>query len=286
MPPYRPFVSALALLFLPLSARSQPAFPPPKEPAQAISGALVIVGGGSVPDSVHAAFMKLAGGSNAKLVIIPTASESADKLDKDKYLESWKKRGPASVVVLHTRSKETANDADFFKPLTDATGVWFGGGDQAKVMAAYKGTAVEAELHKLLKRGGVIGGTSAGAAVMSGPMIAGGTVPPQMAEGFGFLPGGIVDQHFLKRNRADRLIDAVTKNPGWFGLGIDERTAVVVEGRTMTVVGQSYAVVFQAAGKDRPTGCQVLRPGDKADLIELSRAALARAQEPLPALKR
>jgi cyanophycinase len=78
----------------------------------------------------------------------------------------------------------------------------------------------------------------------------------------------------------NRLIDVLSKNPGWFGLGIDEGTAVIVQGRTLTVMGQSYVVACLAAAKDRPASCQVLKAGDKADLIALSRSALARMQEP------
>jgi cyanophycinase len=272
-------------LLVPTSAFAQPAFPPPKGPVEQIHGALVIVGGGSIPAAAYEEFVKLAGGAKARLVVIPTASEAADQKDQAYFSESWKKRGVGAVSVLHTRSKEKANDPAFIRPLTEATGVWFGGGDQTKVVTAYRGTAVEAELHKLLHRGGVIGGTSAGAAVMSGPMIAGGYVPAKLGEGFGFLPGGVVDQHFLKRNRMDRLLGVLDKNPGWFGLGIDEGTAVIVQGRTMTVMGQSYAVACLAAGKDRPASCQALKAKDRIDLIALSRAALARMGEPHPAVK-
>src|SRR5205085_1949334 len=83
----------------------------------------------------------------------------------------------------------------------------------------YRGTRLEDELHKVLDRGGVIGGTSAGAAVMSKLMIGGGTVIARVEPGFGFLPGGIIDPHFLKRNRAHRLLQALPKNPGWLALG-------------------------------------------------------------------
>src|SRR5438105_9450842 len=89
---------------------AQSAWPPPHGPAPVIQGALVIAGGGSMPDSVYDAFLKLAGGPKARLVIIPTASASADRLDVDKYLESWKKRGAASVSFLHTRSRAKADD--------------------------------------------------------------------------------------------------------------------------------------------------------------------------------
>jgi cyanophycinase len=265
-------------------ARAQAAFLPPIEPSQAIQGSLVLSGGGFLPDSVYDAFLKLAGGSNAHLVIIPTAGGDDAAKDVGKYLQSWKKHGPASVEFLHTSSATKANDPAFVKPLTKATGVWLDGGDQTRLMNAYRGTAVEGELHKLLERGGVIGGTSAGAAVMGLPMIAGGKDRAKLGTGFGFLPGGIVDQHFLKRNRANRLLNVLEENPGWFGLCIDEGTAVVAEGRTLTVVGNSYAVVCLAASKDRPTGIQVLKAGDKADLIALSRAALARSRTPQPPL--
>ncbi len=168
------------------------------------------------------------------------------------------------------------------KPLTSATGVWFGGGDQTRLVNTYRGTAVETELRRLLDRGGVIGGTSAGAAVMSLPMIAGGKDRATLATGFGFLPGAIVDQHFLKRNRANRLLAALNDNPGWFGLGIDEGTAVVVDGRALTIVGNSYAVACLAASTDHASSCQFLKKGDKADLVTLSRSALARAKDYSP----
>lgn len=280
MPPRNiPFVIIIALL-LPQTVVSQPFLPPPKEPVQDIRGSLVIVGGGTIPDSVYDAFLKLAGGPKARLVVIPTAGVGADDKGVGTYLERWRKMGAASVDLLHARSPVKANDPEFSKSLADATGVWLGGGSQSRLVAAYRGTAVEVELHKLLRRGGVIGGTSAGAAAMSQLMIAGGKVPPELGEGFGFLPGGVIDQHFLKRDRMNRLLDVLSKNPGWFGLGIDEGTAVIVQGRTLTVLGQSYVVACLAAGKDRPASCQVLKTGDKADLITLSRSALARMREP------
>ena len=111
-----------------------------------LPGPLVIVGGGKVPDDARKEFVKLAGRDNAKIVVIPTASASADDAkEADAFVKAWKDLEPASVVVLHTRDKKTADSADFVKPLTDATGVWFGGGDQTKIMAAYRGTLVETD---------------------------------------------------------------------------------------------------------------------------------------------
>src|SRR5206468_6934717 len=105
-------------------------------------------------------------------------------------------------------------DAAFVKPLTEATAVWFGGGDQNKIMEAYRGTLVEKELHKLLQHNGVIGGTSAGAAIMSDVMIAGGNPVAKTGKGFGFVTHAVVDQHFLKRDRGERLMGVLAKHPG------------------------------------------------------------------------
>src|SRR5262249_23895326 len=161
-------------------------------PAGEIAGSLVIAGGGAIPDAVRAEFVKLAGGKNARLVVIPTASATADGNEAGRSLEPGKKTEVASVVLLDTPKAYAARTADFVKPITEATGVWLGGGDQSKLTAAYRGTLVEKELQKLLARLGVTGGTSAGAVVMSPIMITGGNPKAETAPGFGFLPGAIV----------------------------------------------------------------------------------------------
>src|SRR5205814_3071434 len=132
----------------------------------------------------------------------------------------WRKYNLPALTLLHTRDRKKASDAAFVKPLTEATAVWFGGGDQSKIMAAYRGTAVEAELHKLLRRGGVIGGTSAGAAIMSKVMITGGNPKATVGTGFGFLTHAVVDQHFLKRKREERVMGVLAAHPGLFAIGI------------------------------------------------------------------
>jgi cyanophycinase len=275
------------ILFLGFTAwaGAQTTVPPPKGPPEPLPGALDIVGGGPTPSAAVDAFVKLAGGEKGRLVVIPTAGDAADQVAPETLLGGWRKRGLESVMLLHTRSREQANDPAFVKPLTGATAVWIDGGDQTRLAVAYHGTLLEKELHRLLGRGGVIGGTSAGAAILSRLMIAGGSVVPRTAEGFGLLPNGVIDQHFLKRNRADRLLHVLHKNPGWFGLGIDEGTAVVVKGREMTVVGSSYALAVLSGNAQRPASVQVLQAGEKADLVALGRAALARAQAPFPAAK-
>lgn len=182
----------------------------------------------------------------------------------------------ASVVLLHTRSRPQANDPAFLKPLTEATGVWIAGGDQRLLTAAYLDTGVLVEIKKVLARGGVVGGTSAGAAVMSRVMIAGGAQRPEIDKGFGLLGHVIVDQHFHQRNRLKRLQAAVIEHPELVGLGVDEETAVVIRNGTLKVVGRFSVVTCIAVAPDQPISVQVLGAGKQADLFALSQTALAR----------
>jgi len=259
------------------------------KPVEPITGSLVIVGGGKVPDVIWQRFMKLAGGENAHIVVIPTASKEADTLDPDKYLNEWRERNPASVTILHTRSKEDANEPNFVKPLERATAIWFGGGGQSRIADAYLGTLAEKKFHEVLKRGGVIGGTSAGAAIMSRTMIARGKPKPEIETGLGFIPGAIIDQHFIKRHRQVRLVDAVTSYPYLVGLGIDESTALVVyDGSKIDVLGESCVTVIFGPYGNYPLKIEKLYPKEQtdnkpnyiADLIKLSRRAQERCRAP------
>lgn len=252
-----------------------------------ISGSLLLVGGGKTPDSAIDQFVRIAGGENGHLVIIPTASAKADEKDADqKAIERWKAHKFASVTVLHTRDREKANEDDFVAPLKKATAVWIPGGSQSKLTEAYLGTQVEKELYALLKRDGIIGGTSAGAAVMSKVMIASGKEKAELKTGFDLLPGAIVDQHFTQRKRQNRLWDALSRSPGRFGIGIDEDTAVLVRGRRLLVLGKNEANVYldKDAVHDRTTyslkGRRFI-----ADLTAMRRAARDRAAEAFPPKK-
>jgi len=234
-------------------------------------GALVICGGGGMPESIRDRFLELAGGPEARIVIIPTAHQVADGPGVEAVLEPWKEKGVASVTLFHTRSRDAANDAEFVRPLSEATGVWFGGGRQNWLTEAYLGTEVERQLKALLARGGVIGGTSAGAAVMTRVMIARGRTKADVAQGFDFLPGAVVDQHFLKRNRLGRLLSVLTDHPDLIGLGIDERTALVVNVRShlVNVIGDSYVVACVPGPEGHPARLEILKPGDEASLVRL-----------------
>jgi len=198
----------------------------------------LFIGGGGVMGSLYEEFIELAG-PDARLIVIPGAQ---DQPDPQAHRKRWQARGFEHVAVLHTPDDEVAASAEFAEPLKSATAVWISGGVQQHLAKRYVGTPVETELINLLERGGVIGGSSAGAAVQTKAMVFGGTVHPQVGRGFDLLPGAIVDQHFLKRNRLQRLIDAVRDNPELVGYGIDEATALVVHEGKMRVIGKSFVL--------------------------------------------
>jgi cyanophycinase len=244
---------------------------PAPAPQQA-SGSLVLVGGGETPAAIWDQFVDLAGGDNARLVVIPTATREADEgpLRPGPACPCWhelyESRKVKALVFLHTRRTDQANDSAFVKPLTEATGVWFGGGDQVLLIAAYKGSLVERELQHVLARGGVVGGTSAGAAVMSEVMIRDGDLEAEVGVGFGLLPGFVVDQHFSQRERLPRLEGVLVKYPHYLGLGIDEDTGVVVRGQSLTVVGSNHVRVCLHAGRAGESKVKVLDHGDRIGL--------------------
>ncbi len=271
--------SRLVLLLLAVPAAAAPLPAPAPLP-----GPLVIVGGGKMPDDIRKAFFDLAGGEKARIVVVPTASGAADDaLRADGLLTEWKKLNPVSVVLLHTRDKKTADDPAFSMVLADATGLWFSGGDQTKIVEAYRGTATANAFHALHARGGVVGGTSAGAAVQSDPMITGGRNVAATGPGLGFFPGFVVDQHFTQRNRLTRLKGVIAENPTLVGLGIDEGTAVVARGRTFRVIGEGTVSIVIAKGAGKPAALQVAKAGGLFDAAQLRRAAANRAAaEPFP----
>ena len=246
---------------------SAAADPADADAAPAMGGALVIGGGGKLPDEIRLTFLNLAGGpQKAKILIIPTADTTYEPAVAPLYLTEWQRLGAHAPTIFHTRSRDEANDSSYIKPIEEATGVWFGGGRQELLSQAYVGTEVERALKRLLDRGGVVGGSSAGAAILTKVMIASGRRDPVEGEGFDLLPNSIVDQHFLRRNRMGRMMNMLKKHPDMVGIGIDEKTALVVRGRRLSVVGDSYVVACTPATKDRPERIEFMKPGDTTDL--------------------
>jgi len=253
----------------------------PAEVARTSSGKLFICGGGRLPDELRQHFINLAGGTQARVVVITTASALADTDRMESKLVVWREQALADLTILHTRSRVTADEPQFVSPLTVATGVWFVGGDQNWLIDTYLGTSTEREIRGVLARGGVVGGTSAGAAIMSPVMIRRDRPTLQIGPGFGFLPGTIVDQHFLKRKRQERLLRVLDGHPELLGLGIDEGTALLVDGSHLCVMGESQVMVCSPPAADLPADVYSLDPGAEAELTQLQAHALARI-EPRP----
>jgi cyanophycinase len=253
--------------------------PPPR--SAAIGGHLLIVGGGPIPPEISRRFVDLAGGpGKARIVVFPMASGDSDAgIEMTGDLERLGARAER-IVLDHAQ----ADTEEAVKRLDGVTGIWFGGGDQAKLTAALADTRVEAAMHKLLAAGAVVGGTSAGAAVMTTPMLTGeekhvgGVRPPsdpkdslaafmtvarddvETVRGFGLLPGAVVDQHFIRRRRSNRLLSVVLEHPELVGVGIDESTAIEVgpDGR-WRVLGESAAMIFDARrARITPAGAPAL----------------------------
>jgi cyanophycinase len=270
-----PVLLSLLSAFVAIGGRSTQA----QEPVQ--PGSLVIVGGGEIPDEVRAKFMEFAGGKAAKLVIIPTASSAADKIEeREAYLEPWRRYSPARLTLLHTRTRAQADSSAFVVPIVEATAVWFGGGDQVELVTPYRGTAVEREFKALLKRGGVIGGTSAGAAVMSEVMIEGGNPKAQVGRGFGFVTNAVCDQHFLRRGRVNRLLGVLSERPHLIGLGIDEGTAFCLQGSKWSVVGRSYVIACEVDKDGKLLRMESFRDGDHGTYPATGLPTRARSRGP------
>jgi cyanophycinase len=222
-------------------------------------GTMVIVGGNMQDPAIVKKFIELAGGPDVPIVIIPTASE--DDAHYDNYwsgLKQWREAGARNLTVLHTRDRKVADSEAFVKPIKTARGVFFGGGRQWRLADAYSGTATQREIQGVLNRGGVVGGSSAGAAILSSFMVRGDTKTNTImigdhTEGMGFLKNAAVDIHVLRRNRQFDMLEVLEKHPELLGISIDEDTAIVVDGDRFDVIGKSYALVYSndtVAGKN------------------------------------
>lgn len=232
-----------AILITSVAAAGEPVSP----------GHLVLIGGGDRAEKAMRKFVELAGGPEAPIVLIPTASEEPEThAEYLRELTDW--CGCEKVVMLPIKTREDAARPDFVEEVNQAGGIFFGGGDQSRITRALLGTPVGEAIVAAFKRGAAVGGTSAGTACQSALMITGegdfdvvreGAVA--LDRGLGLFQGVIVDQHFLARRRENRLISAILEHPGLVGVGVDEDTAVWVKpGGTFEVVGERSVAVFDA----------------------------------------
>ncbi len=275
-------------------AAAEPASPAPR-------GHLLIIGGGTRPPELMARVAELAGGPGARVAVVPNASSVPEEVGPEQAAE-LAAAGAGEAFPLQA-TPETARDPATLEALEGVTGVFFSGGDQSRLTRALLGTPLLERLREVHARGGVVAGTSAGAAIMGPLMITGderGPPPEDEDEegfttiraddvvttpGLGFLAGVVFDQHFVARKRLNRLISVVLENPDLLGVGIDESTAILVRpDRTFEVLGRSQVVVLDASGAEISTGPEghiaghgmalhVLRAGQRFDLA---------ARRPLP----
>lgn len=272
------FIAALFALSVVVDAAAQNIGP--------ARGSLVIVGGAMRDPAIVERFIDLAGGPDAPIVVVPTAGDAADYDQYWSGLRQFRERGARNLTVLHTRDPKVAHTEAFVKPLTAARGVFFTGGRQWRLADVYLNTRTQRELQKLLDRGGVIGGSSAGATILGSFLVRGDTKGNELmigdhVVGFGFLRNSAIDQHLLRRNRQFDLIDVIAKHPDLLGIGIDENTAIVVEGDRFDVIGQGYVAIYDATHARRPAPrFYLLAPGDRFDLA--TREASRRSEQYRP----
>ena len=276
------WASRVVLLGIAGSALAAPSHGPAK-------GYLIITGGATTD---FKRFNELAGGANARVVVIPTAA-----ITKPAELEkAGAVCGPKGhfagmhCVVLHTTDRNVANSAEFVKPLQDATGVWLEGGRHWRLADAYLGTRTLKEMFNLLDRGGVIGGGSAGATIQGSYMVRASATPddnrimmaPGHEIGFGFFTNVTIDQHVDVRHRENDLAPVMKAHPELLGLGIDQGTAITVHGDVMTVIGPKRVAVWD--GKDHAgKGYYYLRTGDTLNTVTRVATMVEHPPDPEPA---
>lgn len=212
----------------------------------------------------------MAGGAEARIVLIPTAGAEYGGHDGWTAIEELRRAGARHLEILHTRSSSVADLEAFAAPLENATGVWFSGGRQWRLVDVYLNTETHAELQKLLARGGVIGGNSAGASALASFLLRGGEyngeiIATERAEGFGFLRNVAVDQHLLERGRENEMFEVLRRQPHLLGIGLNEGSAIVVAGDVARVIGGRVAI-YDITDPLTLIPLRWLSPGDVYDL--------------------
>jgi len=243
------------------------------------NGTLIIIGGGSTDGTgIIEKFINLAGGANAKFVIVPTAAGnrnadgSVKNYDEQRILAPWRRRGMKNVIMLHTSDPKVADTEEFAKPLLDANAVWFDGGRQWNLVDSYMNTRTLTEFRKVLERGGVIAGSSAGATIQGDYLVRGDTSGPDVMmtkepshqHGFAFLKKSAIDQHINTRLRWDDLTPVIKRFPDLLGIGLSEGTAIIVNQDHLQVMGKWKVAIHDNTRLYEPweKPYYVLSPGD------------------------
>lgn len=247
--------SFLSLLIFSISFQNPASkFIPTKPQSIGPENGALLIGGGGMTEEMWQVFYNLAGGDSAKLVIIPTAfDENSINFDPEfKILErQFTERGFNHIQFMHTRDTLIADTDEFVEPLKAATAVWLTGGRQWRLADAFLHTKTLTELNKVLDRGGIIGGESAGASIQGSYLARGGRdtegnfqIISDPSIGFGFVSNTAFDQHHLARNRQYDLFDLLKIRPELLGVGIDEDTGILVQGNEFEVIGNKYVAIY------------------------------------------
>ncbi len=252
---------ALVLLFsVPLAAiKTAAAQDRPTAATSSAPGTLILAGGGPLAGTgILETFIERGGGAESgRFVIVPTAAGNYTRdgavrvFNEDEVLAPWRAMGLKHVRMLHTHAREIAGSDDFVKVVDEASAVWFTGGRQWNIVDSYGGTRTLDAFHALLSRGGVIGGSSAGATIQGTYLVRGDTEgsdivmtdEPDHMYGFDFLKQTAVDQHIDTRGRWDDLIPVIEAHPDLLGIGLSESTAIVVEGNALEVIGRHMVTI-------------------------------------------
>ncbi len=223
-----------------------------------IGGHLLVIGGAEDKYNerrILKKFLELAGGAKAEVLIVPVASDYPE-FAADVYTQAFRNLGVANPRVLRATSRQDVVNADVEKLCDGVTGIIMTGGDQMRLVSLLGGTKLAEKIRKLVRETNVVlAGTSAGAAAMSTSMIVRGepTSHPhknavRLSPGLGFLKNIIIDQHFSERGRISRLITAVSFNPYNLGIGIDENTAIILDGKgKLEVYGQGSTTIVDGS---------------------------------------
>lgn len=254
---------------------------PPKEPGvpNVPKGTLVIVGGGGMTPDIGQAFIDAGGGEKGKFVVLPVSMPDPIKTQAEETF--LKRMGAKHVTVIPYREQKDLEDPKVLEVFKEATGIWFGGGRQWNFVDAYEGTKLPALFQDVLNRGGVIGGSSAGATIQGDYMVRGAPAGPDimMCEGYekalGFLPGVGIDQHFSARKRFKDMTAFVTKYPQFLGIGLDEATAIVVKGSVAEIRGKGKVHFYDTNKpvKDGEPDYEAFAAGTKYDLAKRKKLA-------------
>lgn len=214
-------------------------------------GTLIAMGGGNGSPQIFETWKRLGGAQNAHLVLIPTANNPDD--DVAPVIAGMKQVfGVSDVVVLDTKDRAKANSSEFVAPLKKATFVFIDGGRQWRLADAYLGTEVVQELQNVMKRGGVVAGSSAGASILASYLVRGDLSSAEIVmskgheQGFGLLPNSAIDQHVSERGREHDLEPVIAAHPELLGIGIDPDTIIVVHGEEFEVIGKGKVFITVA----------------------------------------